>query len=119
MSIFIFICVGLQEDPVLLVPEDTEQKPYVAIIKVIALLDITVLVSLFSRDFFNRFPLQIMELLSIDRTLVRQKMGALWLLVSGFIALKKLREKVAEAGNHVILESFSIASIAMTFQQNL
>lgn len=30
-----FTSAGLQEDPVLLVPEDKEQKPYVAIIKVV------------------------------------------------------------------------------------
>ena len=46
-----FTSVGLQEDPVLLVPEDQEQKPYVAIIKVIALPGIAFLVSLFSKDF--------------------------------------------------------------------
>ena len=51
MSLFIFNSVGLQEDPVLLVPEDQEQKPYVAIIKVSALPSITFLVSLFSKDF--------------------------------------------------------------------
>lgn len=32
--LFVFPLAVLQEDPVLLVPEDKEQKPYVAIIKV-------------------------------------------------------------------------------------
>jgi hypothetical protein len=32
--LFVFPLAILQEDPVLLVPEDKEQKPYVAIIKV-------------------------------------------------------------------------------------
>ena len=50
-----FTSVGLQEDPVLLVPEDTEQKPYVAIIKVIALPGIAFLVSLFLKDFLVTF----------------------------------------------------------------
>jgi hypothetical protein len=35
MLLFISTLVVLQEDPVLLVPEDKQQKPYVAIIKVL------------------------------------------------------------------------------------
>ena len=34
VDICLFPLIVLQEDPVLLVPEDKEQKPYVAIIKV-------------------------------------------------------------------------------------
>lgn len=53
--LFVFTSVGLQEDPVLLVPEDTKQKPYVAIIKVIRLPSITGTVSLFPKEFLVIF----------------------------------------------------------------
>lgn len=59
-----FSSVPRQEDPVLLVPEDQEQKPYVAIIKVIALPGIAFLVLLPSTYFLVAYS-QIMELLSM------------------------------------------------------
>lgn len=52
LSIAVLCAVFVQEDPVLLVPEAENQKPYVAIIKVIAI-SITLLVY---KWFFEVFP---------------------------------------------------------------